>query len=116
MLRPAPLLLALVIAGCAPTPVPQPASQPSIPISSRTPGTLIGLTASDMTQRFGRPVLQVREGQSLKLQFRGPRCVLDAYLYPPAGGGAERVTHVDTRLPTGSDTDQAGCIAALRPS
>ena len=71
------------------------------------------MTAGELVQRFGQPALQVREGPGLKLQFRGP-CVLDAYLYPPdSGRGAERVTHVDTRLASGIATDQAGCIRAL---
>jgi hypothetical protein len=73
------------------------------------------MTAGELVQRFGVPILQVREGVGLKLQFRGQACVLDTYLYPPAqGGGAERVTHVDARLRTGADADQSSCIAALQ--
>ena len=72
------------------------------------------MTAGELVQRLGTPVLQIREGRSLKLQFRASSCILDAYLYPPASGqGVERVTYVDTRLRSGIDTDQAGCIAAL---
>jgi hypothetical protein len=74
----------------------------------------MGLTASELVQRFGTPALQIREGVGLKLQFRAPACVLDTYLYPPtAGHGVERVSHVDARLRSGVDTDQRGCIAAL---
>jgi len=84
-----------------------------------TPGpqestSLTGLTAQELVGRFGTPTLQVREGNSLKLQFRGPRCVMDAYLYPSGGSGTLKVTHVDTRTPTGGDFDQAACIFALR--
>ena len=74
---------------------------------------------SAASQATGAPVgaelLAVRD---LKLQFRSRRCVLDAYLYPSGNGsGAWEVTHVDTRDPTGADTAQAACIAALeRPS
>ena len=64
--------------------------------------------------RFGTPALQIREGSSLKLQFRGARCVMDAYLYPSGGSGVLKVTHVDTRAPSGVTTDQAACIFALR--
>jgi len=72
------------------------------------------MTTGELIQRFGQPALQIREGPGLKLQFRGPACVLDAYLYAPVqGGGPERVTHVDTRLSNGNDTDQAACIASL---
>jgi len=108
------LSLTLVIAGCAarpeqpavvaPPPQPQPAEA----------GGLTGLTAQELVGRFGAPALQIREGSSLKLQFRGPRCVMDAYLYPSGSSGALKVTHVDTRLPSGGNMDQAACIFALR--
>ena len=111
------LAIALVLAGCATAP-----QQPEAPAASTTPvhqtpgaGTqLVGLTAAELVGHFGNPALQVREGQGLKLQFRGRLCVLDAYLYPPqTGSGPPRVVHVDTRLPSGMDTAQAACISAL---
>jgi hypothetical protein len=75
---------------------------------------ILGLTASELVGHFGNPALQVREGVGLKLQFRSNRCVLDAYLYSPeSGGGVQRVTYVDTRLPSGVATDQAACISVL---
>ena len=92
----------------APAPTPQPTPQP------QETSSLVGLTPQELVGRFGPPALQVREGTSLKLQFRGTRCVLDAYLYPSGGSGALKVTHVDTRLPTGGDIDQAACTFALR--
>ena len=96
------------------------ASRPSAPVAqpvltAPTPQTdrgLRGLTANELVGHFGTPALQIREGTSLKLQFRGRQCVLDAYLYPQSGGTL-RVTHVDTRTPNGADTDQAACILAL---
>ena len=105
----------LLLAGCARTPPPAPLPQPEpvIPTRPAAPGTnLIGLTAGELVQRFGSPALQVREGAGLKLQFRRAGCVLDAYLYAPAAGAAERVTHVDSRLPSGADIAPATCIAA----
>jgi hypothetical protein len=113
MRRPALALPALlVLAGCAarqPEPQPQAAPVVTAPTATRQ---LIGLTAPELVGHFGSPALQVREGTSLKLQFRSRRCVLDAYLYPSTGG-ALRVSYVDTRLPSGVDTDQAACISAL---
>ena len=111
------LLATLFVAGCETVPEPQP--QPQQPTlvrpSPHISGDLIGLSAAEIVQRLGTPVLQIREGKSLKLQFRGSRCILDAYLYPAISGqGVERVTHVDTRLRSGAETDQIGCIAALR--
>ena len=105
----------LILAGCATRPAEQPAPQPAPEITA-TPRTvrsgLVGLTAQELIGRFGNPALQVREGASLKPQFRGRSCVLDAYLYPSTGGTL-RVTHIDARTPAGADTDQAACIAAL---
>jgi hypothetical protein len=104
----------LLLAACATTPQQQP--QPQVPEIVSTPNTarsgLVGLTAQELVGRFGNPAFQVREGTSLKLQFRGRSCVLDAYLYPSTGN-ALRVTHIDTRAPSGNDTDQAACISAL---
>ena len=105
------LSLALILASCAPRPQEQPApvQQPQEETSS-----VVGLTPQELVGRFGRPALQIREGSSLKLQFRGTRCVMDAYLYPSGGSGSLKVTHVDTRLPSGGDIDQAACVFSLR--
>ena len=112
MRRLLPPALARLVAACASTPAPKPAAVVVTP-TTRPGGTLIGLDVHDLGRRFGQPAFQVREGAGIKLQFRGA-CVLDAYLYPPEDGrGPERVTHVDTRLASGADTDQANCIRAL---
>ena len=74
---------------------------------------MVGMTASELVAHFGNPALQIREGNSVKLQFRSSACVLDAYLYPPAAGGTARVTHIDARLPSGVDTDAQGCATQL---
>jgi len=103
----------LLLAGCATAPQ-QPVVQAPPTTQYGEPRRLLGLTAQELVGHFGNPTLQVREGTSLKLQFRGNRCVLDVYLYPSDNGsGPLRVTHVDTRLPSGVDTDQAACISAL---
>ena len=109
--------LALILAACATRPQ-QPVVQPPAPVAPvprpQVRSSILGLTAAELVSHFGRPALQVREGLGLKLQFRSPRCILDAYLYPPeSGSGAPRVTYVDTRLPSGVAVDQAACISAL---
>jgi hypothetical protein len=115
MRRSIALSVMLFAAACAPRPQevtapPPPVAQPQ----ADEQNSLNGLTAQELVGRFGNPALQIREGSSLKLQFRGPRCVMDAYLYPSGGSGTLKVTHVDTRTPTGGDFDQAACIFALR--
>ena len=104
----------LFLAGCATAPQkPEPPS-PTTP-SPHSRSDLLGLSAGELVQRFGNPSLQIREGSGLKLQFRRRGCVLDAYLYAgPSGGGIERVSHVDTRYPSGADMNQQSCIAALQ--
>ena len=108
-------LSVLFLAGCATRPA-QPPSTPQQPVQTtpapRVPTQLAGLTAHEVVQHFGRPALQIQEGTSVKLQFRNSYCVLDAYLYPSTGGQL-RVTHVDTRTPSGSGVSQASCISAL---
>lgn len=108
------LSLSLLVAGCATAPVQTPAPQPVVQVQPHETGSLVGLTTQALFAEFGAPALQIHEGASLKLQFRGPTCVLDAYLYPSGTSGGLAVTHVDTRTPAGSDTDQAACVAALR--
>ena len=104
------LITALLAAGCARTPEPQPVqaapSRPAGPVSA-----LIGLSANELIGHFGQPRLQVREGTGLKLQWTSSGCVLDVYLYPE--GGRERATHVDSRRPSGDRIDQRSCVATL---
>lgn len=112
MRRLAALSLSLLLAACATAPKP---AQPPVqqwPPSEHTSGAIIGLTADELVRRFGTPALQIREGTSLKLQFRSSLCVLDAYLYP-TGTAPHRVTYVDTRTRSLANIDQAICIRSL---
>ena len=106
-------VLTLLLAACA-SETRAPVTTPPPNINRHQHGRLIGLTVPQLGELFGAPNLQIREGPGLKLQYRGGGCILDAYLYAPASGqGVERTTHVDTRLPSGADTDQVGCEAAI---
>ena len=106
----------LVLSACATAPQQpqiQPQSTQAAPAQPQT-RRLLGLTAQELVGNLGNPQLQVREGNSLKLQFRSSRCVLDAYLYPTGNSsGPLRVTYVETRTPTGAGTDQAACVSAF---
>ena len=73
---------------------------------------VLGQDAAGLTRLFGQPDADVREGTARKLQFAGPICVLDAYLYPK-GTAEPRVTYLDAREPDGSTIDRASCVAAL---
>ena len=99
-----------ILAGCATRPqLPEtPAVQSP---TTREPRGILGMSTTELVGHFGNPALQIREGTSLKLQFRGRSCVLDAYLYPQ--NNVLRVTHIDTRNLAGADSDQAACISAL---
>lgn len=74
---------------------------------------VVGRTAAYLEAEFGAPALDIREGPARKLQFSGPACVLDAYLYPPQGHGEPIVTWIDARLPDGRDADRVRCVNGL---
>ena len=70
------------------------------------------MTAGELIGHFGRPRIQIREGEGTKIQFAGRTCILDVYLYPGQGGVA-RVTHIDARNSQGSNVDAQSCVYAL---
>ncbi|MGQ7830422.1 hypothetical protein [Altererythrobacter sp. Z27] len=136
-LAPLPLLVACVSAG-SPPPVSQPRpgpvttappavrvppSNPAPPTSGfivpqvmRLPGleNVIGAGAAQLERRFGKPRLDVLEGDARKLQFAGEPCVLDVFLYPMQPGAAPVATHVEARRASdGRNVDRAACVAAL---
>ena len=102
----------LLLGACATRPQAPPEQPAQVVAQPRQVTRLTGMSTQDVVGHFGRPVLQVQEGNSLKLQFRSRFCVLDVYFYP-GQTGALRVTYVNTRTPSGADTDQATCISAL---
>jgi len=114
------LLTMTALAGCATAPRTAPAVRADRPtdriVPVRAPAGLeavMGRGANALIALFGNPGLDAREGPARKLQFLGPACVLDAYLYAPRRGGDAVVTHVDARLPDGRDTDRAACVETL---
>ncbi|MGE0179792.1 MAG: hypothetical protein AB7O91_08245 [Sphingomonas sp.] len=108
-------LASAALAGCVAAPAPRAPIAP--PPQAIRPGGLeavMGATAQRLIAQFGNPDLDLREGPARKLQFLGPACVLDAYLYPPRGDRGEPVvTYVDARQPDGREMDRASCVAAL---
>lgn len=137
-LAPIVLLGACVSAGSAPAVVPDrtvarpapppqavrvPPSNPAPPSSGfippqvmRAPGleNVIGASAAQLERRFGKPRLDVIEGDARKLQYSGEACVLDIFLYPLEPRGAPVATHVEARRASdGRDVDRAACVRAL---
>lgn len=113
---------AALVAACAPRGAGEVAPAAARPrVQAAPPPTravaglegVIGRNMATLTALFGTPALDIREGTARKLQFEGPACILDAYLYPPAAGNDPIVTHLDARLPDGRDFDRASCVAAL---
>lgn len=112
--------LLVLLAGCGGTTAPRPVVRAApVPVPYQ-PGmaaltTVMGANANALIGQFGRPQLDVSEGSARKLQFGGPICVLDAYLYPPQSGrGEPTVTFAETRQRDGKPIDQSSCAAALR--
>lgn len=110
---------ALLVGACGESiPPVRPASYVPVPAAAPAPPPSIaaikGETAPKLLAQFGTPAMDLSEGRGRKLQFAGPICVLDIYLYPPAGRGGEPLaTHLDTRQRDGAPIDQASCVAAL---
>ncbi len=103
--------------------VASPVRRPAPPITpppakiQALPGVegVIGATTAQLMREFGKPRLDVWEGDARKLQFTGTPCVLDVFLYPSAQGREPQATYVEARRTTdGRDVDRAACIAGLR--
>lgn len=114
--------LLVLLAGCGGATVPRPVVRAAPPLPVPQPGmaaltTVMGQSANALIAQFGRPQLDVSEGIARKLQFGGPICVLDAYLYPSKSGrGDAIVTFAETRQRNGGPIDQSSCAAALKAS
>ena len=104
----------LTLGGCTPAAEPPRAASARAPVALPAAGLerVMGQDAAALARLFGQPAAEVREGSARKLQFAGPICVLDAYLYSQ-GGDPARVTWVDARQPDGGPIDRASCVAAL---
>ena len=74
-------------------------------------GGVIGSPAAALTRRFGAPRIDLAEGDARKLQFSGPVCVLDIFLYPVSAASEPTATHVEARLRQGgAPADPGACI------
>ncbi len=105
-----------VLGACAtapPPPVAPPAPVRSAPMRPVGLERVLGQDARALTALFGTADQIVREEGAVRMQFRSPICVLDAYLYASTANKIPIVTYVDTRQMDGRDIDRASCVAAL---
>lgn len=110
------LIGGLALSGCVSAPgavTPGRVAVPPPRYSAAGLESVLGVDAGALTRAFGQPDKDIRESGARKLQFIGPFCVLDAYLYPK-GSGDPVVTHIDARQPDGRDIDRASCVAAMQ--
>ena len=105
----------VLVSGCATTPPPKPRAVPTLSTPMRPTGLerVLGQDIKALTALFGAADQDVREDGARRLQFAGPFCILDAYLYPARNGFEPVVTYLDARQPDGKDIDRASCVAAL---
>lgn len=104
---------ALALAGCATTVAPPVAVVSAPPPPPPGLERVMGKTADALQTLFGPPAQDLREPAVRRLQFAGPACVLDVYLYPRPDAAEPVVTWIDARRGNGEDFDRAACIAAL---
>lgn len=72
---------------------------------------IIGARAHVLLSRFGKPRIDLAEGDARKLQFASTKCVLDIYLYPLQAGSEPVATHVETRLrEDAGQIDKSRCL------
>ena len=106
------------VTGVPPTrPVSPPVTQFRTPQVQQIPGLegVLEQNEAGLTRLFGRPRLDVREGDMRKLQFAGEACVLDVFLYPLRSGAEPVATYAEARRASdGQEVDRAACVAALR--
>lgn len=116
-----PLILGLLLAGCAGEPLapaapaasavvvqPEIAGPPPLPpISAQA---VLGYSRPDLVATFGAPAFsRVDKGAEI-LRFRGEGCVLDVFLYKDAKDAAARVAHFEARDNAGKAADRQACI------
>lgn len=107
------LLSALMLAGCGETTALRPQTG-FTPATRPTATGLVGIDARALQRQFGKPRLDIRDPTARKLQFANDRCVMDAYLYPPADNREPLVSYVEARTPTGTAVDANACAKLLR--
>ncbi len=98
-------------------PPPPPVAGFRLPEIMSGPGLsgVIEVDGDTLIRQFGPARLDVREGDMRKLQFAGPPCVMDIFLYPLRPDAEPVATWIETRRASdGAEVDRLACIQALR--
>ncbi|CAN5327268.1 hypothetical protein BH10PSE13_BH10PSE13_24060 [soil metagenome] len=108
------LVAAAMLTGCGETTTAVRPQTGFTPATRPTANGLVGIDARALQRQFGKPRLDIRDPTARKLQFSNDRCILDAYLYPPADNREPLVSYVEARAPTGAPVDANACAKILR--
>lgn len=125
----APLALGACAGGAGSTPILSGNTKPAARPAPATPAAafrkpqmdrergledVLGQRAATLIARYGKPRIDLGEGDARKLQFAGENCVLDIFLYPLDAGEEPVATHVEARQRQGgASTDKARCLAEI---
>jgi len=107
--------LALLLAGCGESTLARPATPTVVikaPPSASGLERVMGQNAASLTQLFGPPNADIREGSARKLQFQGTFCVLDTYLYPGKNGRCRGEAGVNNSPPACGRVGGRACVAS----
>jgi len=115
-MRRLPLLLVLLLAACAAPDRGPPLVRAPESVLPPALARLQGLGEAQVLAVLGPASMARDEGPARQLQFIRPVCVLDVFLYPPAGGGAARVLSGFARRPDGSQMDPGICLGLILPA
>jgi hypothetical protein len=100
----------------APAATPEPAG-PAVDVP--TPEKLLGMDRAGIVKILGQPSFRRRDAPALLMRYRDQRCILDLFLYPPAGPretGDPKVEHVEARGVEGGRIATKTCIESVMKS
>jgi hypothetical protein len=88
-------------------------------IDAPAPEKLIGMGRAEVVKILGPPSFRRLDAPALLMRYRDERCILDLFLYPPAGPrGADgpAVEHVEARAVGGGRMATNACIESVMKS
>ncbi len=98
-------------------PATEPVDKPDIAVP--TPEKLIGMSRAEIVTLLGQPDFRRHDVPALLMRYRDKRCILDFFLYPPAGprsADGPKVEHLEARGTDGSRIATGACIESVMKS